>query len=197
MSDTPTHFSTAAQFRAWLRKSHRKADSIILRIAKAHAADRGIAYAEALDEALCFGWIDGVRRRLDEDSFSIRFTPRKPRSIWSLVNVRHAERLIEAERMSEAGLAAFAARAESRTGVYSFEQRPTTLAPEYAKRFRAAKRAWRYFNQEAPSYRGTSTYWVMSAKRPETRRKRLAILMACSTRGERIPQLRRAPAGVR
>ncbi len=188
---TPTHFKTPAAFRGWLRKHHKSASALVLRIAKSHAAHRGITYAQALDEALCFGWIDGVRRRLDHDSFSIRFSPRKPRSIWSNVNVRHVTRLIEARRMTQTGLAVFEAREDSRTGVYSFEQRPTSLPPAYRRRLAADTTAWRYFQGEAPWYRRTSSHWVMSAKREETRLKRLNILIACSANGSRVPPLRR------
>ena len=124
MTDAPIHFATAAAFRRWLRAHHTTADHLVVRIAKAHALSSGIGYAEALDEALCVGWIDGVRRSLDADAFSIRFTPRRPRSIWSLVNVAHVERLMAAGRMQPAGLAAFAARTPERTGIYSFEQEP-------------------------------------------------------------------------
>jgi uncharacterized protein YdeI (YjbR/CyaY-like superfamily) len=192
MAETaPTHFKTPAAFRAWLRKHHKTVRALILRIAKAHAADRGITYAQALDEALCYGWIDGVRQRLDAESFSVRFSPRKPRSIWSRVNVRHVERLIQANRMTKAGLIVFEAREEGRTGVYSFEQRPTELPPEYCQRFRAAKPAWTYFQGEAPWYRRTSSYWVLSAKREETRLKRLETLIDCSAAGLRIGPLRR------
>ena len=187
----PTHFKTPAAFRAWLRTHHRTAGSLVLRISRHHAADSGITYAQALDEALCHGWIDGVRRRLDAGSFSVRFSPRKPRSIWSRVNVRHAERLIQAGRMTKAGLAAFEAREESRTGVYSFEQRRTALTPAYRRRFQASQAAWAWFQQEAPWYRRTSSHWVMGAKREETRIKRLETLIACSGAGTRIGPLRR------
>jgi uncharacterized protein YdeI (YjbR/CyaY-like superfamily) len=186
-----TTFRTPAAFRTWLRRNHSSAGALILRIARNHAADSGLTYAQALDEALCHGWIDGVRRRLDGDSFSVRFSPRKPRSIWSKVNVRHVQRLIEAGRMTQAGLAAFEAREESRTGVYSFEQRSTELAPGYRKRFAADEPAWRYFQREAPWYRRTSSHWVMSAKREETRLKRLQTLIDCSAEGLRVPPLRR------
>jgi uncharacterized protein YdeI (YjbR/CyaY-like superfamily) len=189
--ETPTHFKTPAAFRVWLRKHHRTESALVLRIAKGHAAASGITYAEALDEALCFGWIDGVRRRLDDDGFSIRFTPRKPRSIWSRVNVGHAERLIRTKRMTKAGLAAFEARTAERTGVYAFERRVTELPPAFRKQFEARKDAWRYFQGEAPWYRRTSTHWVTSAKREETRQKRLGILIECSAEGMHIPQLRR------
>jgi uncharacterized protein YdeI (YjbR/CyaY-like superfamily) len=183
---TPTHFKTPADFRSWLRTHHTTTSALVLRISKHHAAQTGVTYAQALDEALCYGWIDGIRRRLDADSFSVRFTPRTPRSNWSQVNVRHAERLIQVKRMTKAGLCAFEAREAGRTGIYSFEQRPTELAPPYRRRFRAVTAAWAYFQQEAPFYRRTSSFWVMSAKREATRLKRLDALIACSARRRRI-----------
>ncbi|HSB53634.1 MAG TPA: YdeI/OmpD-associated family protein [Gemmatimonadales bacterium] len=191
MTDFPlTSFKTAAEWRAWLRRHHQSAKSILVRLRKSHAKT-GIAYAEALDEALCYGWIDGVRRAVDGESFSIRFSPRKAKSIWSLVNVRHAERLISAGRMAAAGQKAFDARDAGRTGVYSFEQKKHELAPPYRKRFQARRKAWGYFEQEAPWYRRTSTHWVMSARKEETRERRLATLIQCCTDGVRIPPLRR------
>lgn len=187
----PTHFESPQAFRRWLRKHHRTAEVLVLRIAKRHAAASGVTYAQALDEALCYGWIDGVRRRLDADSFSVRFTPRKPRSIWSRVNVAHVERLIQAKRMTQAGLAAFEAREDGRTGIYSFEQRPTVLPPPFRRQFQRHRAAWAWFQQEAPWYRRTSSFWVMSAKREATRLKRLETLIACSAGGTRIPPLKR------
>lgn len=193
MSGPPvTHLPNSAAFRAWLRKHHRTESAVVLRIARKHAADTGITYAAALDEALCFGWIDGVRRRLDADSFSIRFTPRKPRSIWSRVNVAHVERLSREKRMTRAGRAAFEARTDGRTGIYAFEQPVTELPAGYRVQFRKQRAAWAYFQQEAPWYRRTSTHWVTSARREATRLRRLGILIACSGDGVRIPQLRRA-----
>jgi uncharacterized protein YdeI (YjbR/CyaY-like superfamily) len=186
-----THFPTPAAFRAWLRKHHRTESALVLRIAKKHAAATGITYAAALDEALCFGWIDGIRRSLDADSFSVRFTPRKPRSIWSRVNVAHVERLIASKRMTRAGLAAFKARTADRTGIYAFEQEAGELPPAYRTQFESQKAAWRSFQGEAPSYRRTSTHWVMRAKQEATRLRRLGILIACSAVGTRIPPLRR------
>ena len=185
------HFKTPAAFRAWLRKHHASATELVLRLAKVHASAGGITYAQALDEALCFGWIDGIRRRLDADGFSIRFTPRKPRSIWSRVNVAHVERLIREERMTKAGMAAYEARQEDRTGVYAFEQRSPGLSEEYRRQFAKRRAAWKYFEGEAPWYRRTASHWVMSAKREETRRKRLETLISCSAEQQRIPQLRR------
>ncbi|MGE0351922.1 MAG: YdeI family protein [Gemmatimonadales bacterium] len=190
-SSTPVTFRTPAAFRTWLRGHHRTTAELIVRCFKVHAADRGITYAQALDEALCFGWIDGVRRAYDEDTFTVRFTPRKPRSNWSRVNVRHVERLVREGRMKQPGLAAFEAREESRTGVYSFEQRETKLEPGYMKRFLANRRAWAFFQKQPPWYRRTSSFWVMSARREETRARRLDSLISHSARGESIPQLRR------
>jgi uncharacterized protein YdeI (YjbR/CyaY-like superfamily) len=181
---------TPAALRAWFAKNHATAAELVLRCFKIHAADQGVGYVQALDEALCFGWIDGIRRRVDDDSFSVRFTPRKPRSIWSRVNIGHVERLIKAGRMKRPGLAAFEARTEERTGVYSFE-RQAALPPGYARRFRAHAAAWAYYRSRPPGYRRITAHWVMSAKREETRARRLAILIACSARGTTIPQLTR------
>ncbi len=187
----PGDFRSPASFRSWLAKNHARAPELIVRIYRNHAAEKGITYAQALDEALCFGWIDGVRRSVDKDSFSIRFSPRRARSIWSLVNVARVRRLVKAGRMARPGLAAFQARDRQRTGVYSFEQRPSKLSPAHNRKFRAEKSAWEFFQAQAPWYRRTSTYWVLSAKREETREKRLGILIACSGRGEPIPALAR------
>ena len=187
----PVHFASPSAFRAWLRRNHKTATHLVVRIANSHAADRGITYAEALDEALCFGWIDGVRRSLDEDSFTIRFSPRRPRSIWSRINIRHVERLIDASRMTKAGLAAYKLRDEARTGMYSFENRPKRLSRSYELKFRKNKKAWHYFQHEAPWYRRTTSFLVMSAKREETQERRLALLIECCARSERLPGLQR------
>lgn len=192
MTGAPRAFRTAEALRAWLAREHRRATELVLRCYRVHAAARGVTYAQALDEALCVGWIDGIRRALDADSFSVRFTPRKPRSTWSLVNVRHVERLIAAGRMTPAGEAAFAAREASRTGIYSFEQRLEALSPELERRFRARRAAWRAFGARPPGYRRTCIHWVMSARQEATRLRRLEILATCSERGEKIPPLARS-----
>ena len=195
----PKTFRTPDAFRAWLEKHHAKAKELEIRLFKVHAAHLGITYAQALDEALCFGWIDGVVHRLDEDSFSQRYTPRQPRSNWSRRNIEHVERLKKAGRMTPAGLAAYDARDATRTGVYSFEQRRPELAPAYLKTIRANKAAWAHFQAQAPSYRRLMAHWIMSAKKEETRRKRLDLLIECASRGRKIPQLERLerPAGSR
>ena len=192
MSGAPaTAFRSASAWRAWLARHHGSAEEIVLRCFKVHAAARGVTYAQALDEALCFGWIDGIRRRLDRDSYSIRFTPRRPRSIWSRINVAHAERLIRERRMTKAGRAAYEARDAKRTGIYSFEREAVKLAPGFVRRFRANAAAWRWYGARAPWYRRTSAFWVMSAKREETRERRLAKLIECCARRVPLPLLAR------
>jgi uncharacterized protein YdeI (YjbR/CyaY-like superfamily) len=186
---TPTAFASAAAFRAWLEEHGGDTPELPLRLFKVHARDRGLTYKEALDEALCFGWIDGVRRSLDADSFSVRFTPRKPRSRWSAVNVRRAKELVAEGRMRPPGLAAFEARTADSAG-YSFESRPAELPPAFTKRFRANASAWAWFQAQAPWYRRTCAFWVMSAKREETRESRLAALVESSARGIPVPPLR-------
>jgi uncharacterized protein YdeI (YjbR/CyaY-like superfamily) len=195
----PKTFRTPAAFRAWLEKHHAKAKELEIRLFKVHAAHRGLTYAQALDEALCFGWIDGVVHRLDEDSFSQRYTPRKPRSTWSRRNLAHVERLKEAGRMMPAGLAAYEAREAQRSGVYSFEQERPELSPAYLKAIRANRAAWAFFQGQAPGFRRLMAHWIMSAKKEETRAKRLGILIDSSSRGRKIPPLERLerPAGSR
>jgi len=185
----PTAFASAAAFRAWLRAHHRDASALLVRLSKVHAAERGLTYKEALDEALCFGWIDGVRHSLDTDSFTVRFTPRRPGSRWSAVNVRRAKELIAEKRMRRAGLAAFEARTGDSAG-YSFETGPVVLAPAFERRFRANAAAWTWFQARPPWYRRTCSFWVMSAKREATRETRLAALVEASARGISVPPLR-------
>lgn len=150
-----------------------------------------MTYAQALDEALCFGWIDGVRRRVDADSFSVRFSPRKPKSAWSAVNLRRARRLQSAGRFRPAGLAALRTWKQSGATPHSYASRPKTLDAASLKQLRANRRAWTFFESQPPWYRRTIAFWVMSAKRPETRERRLAALIACSERGKTIPLLTR------
>ncbi len=188
----PVSFRTAAAFRAWLERHHATARELDVRLWRTHALDRGMGYAAALDEALCFGWIDGVRRAVDADSFRIRFTPRKRGSRWSLVNVRHAERLVAAGRMHAAGLAAFRARDPDDPRRYAFEAQPVALSPAFARKLRANAAARKYFASTPPWYRRVVTWWVMSARRAETRERRLAHLIERSERGIAIRELHRA-----
>lgn len=163
-----------------------------MRLFKVHARARGIGYREALDEALCFGWIDGVRRALDGDSFTQRFTPRKPKSNWSSVNIKRVQELIAEGRMHSAGLTAFNARDANAKSPYSFEHGPKALAPALEKRFRANKKAWAFWESCPPYYRRVVSFYVMGAKREETRERRLENVLRYSEKGERLPML--APA---
>lgn len=180
------YFKSAADFRTWLAANHASVTELWLGIYKKDSGKISITYAEALDEALCFGWIDGVRKRVDELSFMQRFTPRKPKSIWSLINIGHVKRLTKAGRMMPAGEQAFAARTAARSGVYSFENRPRELSPQLQRQFRSDKAAWEFFQQQPPGYRRLMAFWVMSAKQEETRQRRLAQLMSDSKQGRRV-----------
>lgn len=182
----PKFFATKEKFREWLEKNHASANELEIGFYKKSSGKKSITYAEALDEALCFGWIDGVRRSLDETSYQQRFTPRRARSIWSLVNVKHVERLKKEGKMHAAGLAAYEQRDPKRTGIYAFENAPRELSAEYEKEFRKTKGAWEYFQTYPPYLKKTISYWVMSAKKEETRSGRLRRLIECSARGERI-----------
>ena len=181
----PKFFTTPEKFREWLERNHDSATELLLGFHKKSSGKKSVTYAEALDEALCFGWIDGVRRNLDETSYTIRFTPRKPKSIWSNVNVRHVERLIKEGRMAEPGLKAYAQRDPKRTGIYSFENRPKELSPAYEKKFRANNAAWEFFHTIPPSLRKNYIFWIMSAKKEETQLRRLELLIESSAKGIR------------
>jgi uncharacterized protein YdeI (YjbR/CyaY-like superfamily) len=190
--DDPTFFPTPADFRAWLARHHRKRTELLVGFHKRGSGKPSITWPESVDAALSFGWIDGVRRSLGEESYTIRFTPRKPRSIWSAVNVRRAKALIEAGLMSEAGLAAFEARSEARSVVYAYEQRESAkLERGQERRLRANAAAWKFFAAQPAWYRRTASWWVISAKRPETREKRLATLIGDSASGRTIKPLTR------
>ena len=182
----PKFFNSRERFREWLERHHASAKEILVGFHKKNSGKKSITYAEALDEALCFGWIDGVRRNFDETSYTIRFTPRKPRSIWSLVNVRHVERLQKEGRMHPAGTAAFERRTPERTGIYSFENRPRELSAEFQKEFRKNKPAWEFFQKQPPGYKRLMSFWVMSAKKHETRIARLKRLIESSAKRERV-----------
>lgn len=189
----PRFFRSASDFRRWLQANGRSAVELWLGFYKVDAGKGGITYAEALDEALCFGWIDGVRKRVDAISYQIRFTPRRPKSHWSRVNIGHAERLKQSGKMTPAGLAAYAARDAARVGRYTYEQTASTLPPELLRRFQARKRAWDFFQSQPPGCQRKTVRWVMSAKREETRRRRLTHLIEDSTEGRRLRPLAGSP----
>jgi uncharacterized protein YdeI (YjbR/CyaY-like superfamily) len=185
----PKFFRRLADFRRWLEKNHADVAELWVGFHKKGSGKPSITWPESVDEALSFGWIDGVRRTIDETSYEIRFTPRRPTSIWSAVNTRRAKELIAEGRMAEAGISAFEKRSDERSGVYSFEQRKEAkFDPALEARFRARAKAWRFFEAQPPGYRRLAAFWVMSAKKEETRLRRLAELIARSANGERLPQ---------
>lgn len=180
------HFKTAADFRRWLEKNHATATELLLGFYKKDSGKGGLTYPEAVDELLCFGWIDGVRRGVDDESYVQRVTPRKPGSNWSNLNVAHVARLTAAGRMHPAGLAAFNARTADKTGIYSFEKRPQKFPAAGEKIFRANKKAWTHWQSQPPGYQRLCIHWVTSAKQEETRQRRLAELITLTAQGRRL-----------
>ena len=188
----PTFFATPAEFRRWLKQHHQSERELWVGFYKKSSGRPSLTWPESVDEALCFGWVDGVRRTVDGESYAIRFTPRKSGSTWSAVNTRRAGELIRAGRMQPAGLRAFEARDPERSGVYSFEQRTAArLSAEAEARFKTVPAAWSYFESQPPGYRKTAVWWVVSAKREATRARRLETLIEDSAAGRRIAPLRR------
>ncbi len=179
-------FSTAADFRKWLGPNHATATELWVGFYRKHTGRPSLTWPESVDEALCVGWIDGIRKRIDAESYMIRFTPRRRGSIWSAVNIRRVAVLTNEKRMQPAGLTAFAARIENKSGIYAYEQRSEQLPEPYASRLRKNKAAWEFFQAQPPSYRKTLGWWVVSAKQEETRRKRLEKLISESARGRRL-----------
>ena len=174
-------FKSAFAFRTWLAKHHCTKRELLVGFHKKHTGTPSVSYPEALDVALCYGWIDGVRRRVDDDRYTIRFTPRLPRSKWSAVNVKKANALVKAGLMQPAGAAAFAVKDAGNAKIYAYEDQPRPLGPAAVKLFRANKQAWVFFSAQAPSYRRVAEWWVMSAKKEETHQRRLALLInACA-----------------
>jgi uncharacterized protein YdeI (YjbR/CyaY-like superfamily) len=186
-------FKSPRDFRRWLKTEHQKTGELWVGFYKKATGTPSITYPEALDEALCFGWIDGVRKSIDADAYMQRFTPRKPKSQWSAVNIKRAQKLAESGRMHPAGLKAFEG-AENQTRTYSYEQRRQAGFDKVSERpFRTNAKAWDFFQAQPPWYRRTCAFWVLSAKKEETRKKRLATLIADSDRGQWVKPLQRPP----
>jgi uncharacterized protein YdeI (YjbR/CyaY-like superfamily) len=194
----PRFFATPAQLRSWLEKNHASASELLVGFFKRASGKPSITWPESVDEALCFGWIDGIRRGVDDRVYTIRFTPRRPGSVWSAVNIARARRLARERRMTPAGLEAFEARRENRSGVYSYEQRRDRLEEPYASLLARNSRALRFFEDQPPSYRKVAGWWVVGAKKEETRLKRLSRLIEASACGRRVeefePSRRSRPA---
>ncbi|MGH9875971.1 MAG: YdeI/OmpD-associated family protein [Pyrinomonadaceae bacterium] len=181
-------FKTPSDLRKWLAAHHASESELWVGFYKKDSGKASITWPQSVDEALCFGWIDGIRKNIDEASYKIRFTPRKQRSTWSAVNIKRVGELTEQKLMREAGLKAFAARQENRSGIYSYEQRSPELPAQYAKRLKKNAAAWKFFQAQPPSYRKAVNWWVVSAKQEETRLKRLDELIDDSADGHRITQ---------
>ena len=182
----PTFFKTPSDFRKWLSKHHKTADELWVGFYKKDSGKPSITWPESVDEALCVGWIDGVRKRIDDVSYKIRFSRRRPRSVWSSVNIKRMPELVKEGRMLPAGEEAFARRLENRSGIYAYEQRPAELPDPYAKKLKQNKAAWKFFESQPPYYRKLATWWIVSAKQEETRRKRLEKLIELSAEGRRV-----------
>jgi uncharacterized protein YdeI (YjbR/CyaY-like superfamily) len=179
-------FKTPAELRRWFAKHHASEDVLWVGFYKKESGEPSITWAESVDEALTVGWIDGIRKRIDARRYKIRFTPRRRSSVWSAINIARVEELKKAGRMRPAGLEAFAARRENRSGVYSYEQRPADLPEPYAAMLAANRRAQAFFAAQPPSYRKLACWWVVSAKQEETRNKRLGKLIEASVAGKRL-----------
>jgi uncharacterized protein YdeI (YjbR/CyaY-like superfamily) len=183
----PTFFAEPAQFRAWLAKHHATAPELMVGFYKRDSGKPSITWPESVDQALCFGWIDGVRRRLDKVSYTIRFTPRRGGSNWSAINIGRVETLQADGLMHPAGLTAFAKRSEEKSRIYAYEQRHTArLDPEHQKKLEGNRKAWAFFQVQPPGYQRLMAFWVVSAKKEETRLKRLQRLIDESARGRRL-----------
>lgn len=182
----PIFFSTPSAFRNWLSKNHKKAKELLVGFYKVGTGKPSMTWSESVDEALCFGWIDGVRKSIDGESYTIRFSPRKVTSIWSTVNLKKMKVLIKKGLMQEAGLNIYHKRNKQRTKLYTHEKDPVVLDDAYERKFKASKKAWKFFQSIAPSYQRVAINWVMSAKQEETRKNRLQKLIESSAAGKKL-----------
>jgi uncharacterized protein YdeI (YjbR/CyaY-like superfamily) len=179
----PTFFAKQSDFRKWLQKNHKKETELLVGFYKVGSGKPSMTWPQSVDQALCFGWIDGVRKSIDKESYQIRFTQRKPKSIWSAINIGKIEELKKQGLMQPVGLASFEKRIEGKSRIYSYEKGEAELTQKFKKQFKANKKAWDYFQSLAPSYRRVSTHWVMNAKQETTRLKRLNQLILESAAG--------------
>ena len=183
------YFSGPAAFRDWLDEHHTQSAEILVGFHKRGSGRPSLTWPESVDEALCYGWIDGVRRRVDETRYTIRFTPRKPKSTWSAINIDRVAELEKLGRMKPPGRAAFALRDEARSRIYSYERKNAELPPDLEAKLEANRKARTWFAAQPPWYQRTSIHWVVSAKKEDTRLRRFGVLIDCSARGEPIPPL--------
>ena len=182
----PCFFPTAEHFREWLKRNHDKEDVLLVGFYKRDSGHPSMTWSESVDQALCFGWIDGVRKGVDEISYTIRFSRRRPRSIWSAINIAKVKELIKNGLMHSSGMAAWEKRDEKKSVIYSYERAAASFSPADEKRFRANKAAWKFFSEQPPGHRKQMTYYVVSAKKEETRQKRLKKLIDASAKKKRL-----------
>jgi len=182
----PIFFDSAASFRTWLEANHKIETEILVGFYKVGTKKPSLTWSESVDEALCFGWIDGIRKSIDSERYCIRFTPRNPKSNWSAVNIKKMDEMINSGKMTPAGLAAFEKRLDARSVIYSYENQPEKLSPELESHFMENKVAWDFFLSQASSYRKTMFFWVMSAKQESTQKSRLNRLITSSAEGKRV-----------
>lgn len=186
MENKPAFFGNRDDFRKWLEENHETGTEILVGYYKVGTGKPTMTWSDSVDEALCFGWIDGIRKSIDDESYCNRFTPRNPKSNWSAINIKKVEELIRLGKMTPAGLAAFEKRAEARSGVYSYENKPEQFSPELEARFGEHDAAWEFFSRQSTSYKKTAMLYVMSAKQEPTRFSRLEKLIQASANGKRI-----------
>jgi len=182
----PIFFDSASSFRNWLEANHQTETEVLVGYYKVGTKKPSMTWSESVDEALCFGWIDGIRKSIDSESYCNRFTPRNSKSNWSAINIKKVEELIRLGKMTPAGLAAFEKRREDRSEVYSYENKPEQLSPELEEQFRGNKEAWEFFSRQSTSYKKTVMFYVMSAKQEATRFSRLDKLIQACVEGKRI-----------
>ncbi len=176
----PVYFKDQNEFRTWLEKNHKSESEIVVGYYKVGTGRPSLSWSQSVDQAICFGWIDGIRRSIDEERYCIRFTPRKPTSIWSKVNIKKVEELKKKGLMTEPGLQAYNNRKDSKSGIYSFEKDAARLDDDSERLFKSNQIAWDFFVKQAPSYQKTKIYWIMSARQEATRISRLnKLILAC------------------
>ena len=183
---TPTFFAKPSDFRKWLKKNHKKETELLVGFYKVGTGKESISWSQSVDEALCFGWIDGVRKSIDKDSYCIRFTPRRSTSIWSAINIKKVEALTKQGLMKPAGLASFEKREEKKSRIYAYEKDLISLNKNYEKKFKTNKKAWTFFKSQAPSYQKVLVHWIMSAKQEATQISRLEKLINSSEAGKKV-----------
>lgn len=191
----PTFFETQLEFRKWLEEHHKKETELIVGFYKVSSSKPSMTWSQSVDQAICFGWIDGIRKSIDEESYCIRFTPRKKNSIWSAINIKKVEVLTRDGLMTEEGLKIFRNRTENLSRIYSHENEPVKLNRIFEEQFKKNKDAWDFFMQQAPSYIKIAVHWIMSAKQEKTRQARLEKTIGVSEQKKRLSDFTKKMSG--